>query len=509
MNDLKVLFLLPNPRNESLISPTAALFYSIFKVNNIEMKYFDTTFYDVSTLYVNPDQYRLDILDIEPYDINELRGKNQQKEGKDVFADFRMTVESWKPDVIMVSSMEATIPFTRKLMGKIKDLGIPSVLGGVFATYAPEMAVQFDEFDAICVGEGERVIVPIARKLAKNEDLSGQPNIWVKQKDGSIAKNPLLPTVDLDQSPLFDASIFEESRFYRPMKGKIYKTFPVETHRGCQFKSSFCNSPLQERKYTEETKTSYFRKKNIHKVLQNIDYLAHEMEAEYLMFWADNFLLYSRDEIDMFCDGYSEINLPFCIQTYPTTIDEYKIKRLCEVGLHRIGIGIEHGNEVFRRKILNRNYSNKAAVSGISILKKYGVSFSTNNIIGFPTETPELHMDTVRLNKVLQPDSASCSTFSPFHGTPLRDVALKLGFIKNNNVISPSFCGEMILNMPDFTQEQIFGKYRTFNLYISFPESRWNDIKKAEAITAEGDKILNELKEEFIEKYRNLATAEI
>ena len=55
---------------------------------------------------------------------------------------------------------------------------------------------------------------------------------------------------------------------------------------------------------------------------------------------------------------YSEIGLPFWIQTRPETLTDYKVKRLSEVGLHRISFGIEHGNEGFRVKYLNREWKN-------------------------------------------------------------------------------------------------------------------------------------------------------
>ena len=36
------------------------------------------------------------------------------------------------------------------------------------------------------------------------------------------------------------------------MAGKIYKMVPVETHRGCPFTCSFCNSPDQNTLYKKE-----------------------------------------------------------------------------------------------------------------------------------------------------------------------------------------------------------------------------------------------------------------
>ena len=55
--------------------------------------------------------------------------------------------------------------------------------------------------------------------------------------------------------------------------------------------------------------------------------------------------------------------------------------------------------------------------------------------------------------------------------------------------------------MPQYTPEQIEGIKRTFVLYVKFPKSRWGEIRKAEGNTPEADRIYNELKDEFMNKY--------
>lgn len=496
---IKVLFLNPNPRSMSVVPQTVALFYVIFKQHGIDMKFFDTSFYDFTGKYANSDKIMQESLQVVPYDTNFIEKKKPTRKGDGVYVDFRKVVEGWQPDVIMASAMESTIVFTRELLKTVRDLRIPTVLGGVFSTCAPELAISYEEVDVICIGEGENIIVPLCQKLINGENLSEIPNIWTK-KNGSIIKTTLLPPTDLDANPPFDASIFDDRCFYRAMAGKIYRMFPVETHRGCIMQCTFCNSPLLEKKYREETAARYFRKKSIKNVMRDIRYFADSCDAEYIFFWSDNFLMYSRREIDEFCEAYEDIKLPFWIQSHPVTIDEYKIKKLFKVGLHRMGMGIEHGNEVFRRNVLNRNYSNQQVIEGIKILKKYNVAFSANNIVGFPTETAQLHQDTVELNRRIRPHTASCNIFTPFHGTPLRNLSLKLGYLKDPEVIAPTNQEESILEMPDFSKNEILGKSLTFNYYIKLPKSRWADIKRAEALTPEGAKIRNELRQECLEK---------
>ena len=56
MSKAKAILISPNPRTMSLISPVVSHFYNILKANDIEMKYFDTTLYDLSDKYVNAEK---------------------------------------------------------------------------------------------------------------------------------------------------------------------------------------------------------------------------------------------------------------------------------------------------------------------------------------------------------------------------------------------------------------------------------------------------------------------
>jgi len=502
LEDIKVLFFNANPATMSLVPPVVALFYSIFKENNIEMRYFDTQAYDTSALYADPNDFLHSTLMAKGGNIVNERTANKTKDGKSIFSDFKAEAEEWQPDVIMGSATESAFLFARDLFQSVRELNIPHVLGGVFATFASEVAIGFSEIDIVCNGEGEKIIAPLSLKLKMKEDLSTLQNIWFKDSTGNVVKTPLGRAVNLDENPPFDASIYDDERFYRTMGGVMYRMFPVETHRGCPLKCTFCSSPLQDSRYKEKTGQGYFRKRSIKNVLTDIRYFVKNYNAEYFHFWADNFFSYSRQEIEEFCSEYADIKLPFYVQTYPTTIDDVKLKNLVEVGLDRIGIGVEHGNEEFRRKVINRIYSNKKAIAGVDLIKKYDVRYSCNNIVGFPTETPELHEETVELNRILEPHVASAAIFTPFYGTPLRKLSLEKGYLKDPHFIAPTNTETSCLDMPQFTKEQITGKSRTFNLYLKFPKNRWADIRRSESLTPEGNRIWMELKAEYVQIYK-------
>ena len=89
----------------------------------------------------------------------------------------------------------------------------------------------------------------------------------------------------------------------------------------------------------------------------------------------------------------------------------------------------------------------------------------------------------------------------PFHGTPLRKTCEDLGLIKPETITKCVTTDDTQISMPQYTPQEIKEVIRTFNMYVKFPRNRWDDIKKAEKEDEEGEKIYNELKQEFLEKY--------
>lgn len=500
-SDFKVLFIYYNPRKMSLVPCSIALFSALLKPIGVKTALFDTTLYNEGK-YQDTDESEEKNLTVQPFskNLNKSAHRINYKQA-DPRLDLEKIINEFKPDLLAVSTVESTFEGSIALLRHIRRHKIPTLMGGVFPTYASEMALCYPEVDMICVGDGEKTIVELVKRMREGKDYSDIPNLWVKQKDGSIKKNAIGPLGKLDDNPLPDMSIFEDARFYRAMGGKIYKMFPVETHRGCIFSCGFCNSPLQNKMYKESTNQIYFRQRSIEKVREEIDYYVR-LGAEYLFFWADNFFAYPQKEIDKFCEMYEDYKLPFYCQSHPENLTTEKISKLKAAGMQRIGIGIEHGNEKFRYKVLNRKYENKFLIERLGLLEDLDVEYSVNNIVGFPDETPELAMDTVKLNRLHKAMDISCSIFTPFHGTPLRKLAFERGYLTDKELLAPSNTDDFsVLKMPQFTSDQIVGKRRTFNMYIKFPIERWDEIRLAEKLTPEGNALWARLREEYIRTF--------
>ena len=166
---------------------------------------------------------------------------------------------------------------------------------------------------------------------------------------------------------------------------------------------------------------------------------------------------------------YQDIRLPFWCQTRPETITEYRVQRLKEMGCARISFGVEHGNEDYRAKFLNRKMKNQVITDGLNIVAKGGIPFSVNNIIGFPNETRELAFDTIRLNKTFQADDRNAYPFTPFTGTPLRKISEELGLVSPSDVVQSMVAHGSIIDMPQFPRTEVNGLVKTFNMYVAYP----------------------------------------
>jgi radical SAM superfamily enzyme YgiQ (UPF0313 family) len=413
--------------------------------------------------------------------------------------DWLNLVDTFKPDLIAASCVEDTYPQGLFLLNQLKDRDIPVLLGGVFATFAPHIAIQEAAIDMVCVGEGEGAIVDVCERLASGEDYYDVPNLWVKDQYGQVRKNPQRHVVDLDTLPMLDFDLFEENRIYRPMAGKVYRMIPIETHRGCPYTCTYCNSPSQNTLHDDVGAGRFFRKKSVENIRNEIDYLVKRWKAEYIYFPADTFLASTKTEFKAFIEMYEEFKLPFWMQTRPETITEENVAMLKSVNCHRVSMGIEHGNEKFRRDVVDRRIDNQTLIDKTNLLGQ-SIPVSVNNITGFPYETRELAFDTVRMNRELTVDTMNCYTFTPYHGTPLRDVAVKLGLLDPNKVTCSLTAGS-ILTMPQYPPHEINGFVRCFSLYARLPEALWPKVRRAEREDEEGNALFAELRAEYISKY--------
>jgi anaerobic magnesium-protoporphyrin IX monomethyl ester cyclase len=493
---MKILFVYPNHFGMNMLPTAIGMLNGMLKKEGHQTALFDTTSYTRWGHDVVSDKLKEERLNARPFDDTLLR--QDEKANISPEEDFKKCVQMFSPDLIALSLVEDNFSNALELLRNLPKDRPPVVAGGVFPTFAPELCLRLSEglIDYVLTGEGEATMSEFCRRLEKHESVFDMTGLWFYRKDGTIRTSGLPTAVDMDRLLLPDYDFFEESRFYRPMQGKVWRMFPIETHRGCPYTCAYCNSPSQNVIYADG-KQKFFRKKSMALVRDEIVHCINKYKADSLYFWADTFMAWTDEEFDQFCEMYKDFKLPFWIQTRPETVTKEKFKRLKEVGLLRAAFGVEHGNPGFREKVLFRKIDNPTIVNNLNILYDLGIPFSVNNIMGFPQETRELAFDTIELNRNVRSDGMNAYSFTPFHGTPLRSMAEMLGFVKSGD-IARSVMNPTMLNMSHWPPEAIEGLRRCFVLYVKLPKSRWPEIEKAEKLTPEGDKIWEGLRDEVL-----------
>lgn len=495
--DFRVLLVYANSPMDNLVPVSVSSLAGALRQSGFPVKVFDTTFYPWTTEAGGEKKGTLQVAD---FDYGTVGIKFYTT---DVFDDFKKTVKEYKPDLIGLSTVEPTHKFGLSLLASVRHLKIPTIVGGAHTIFSPDEVIREDVVDMICVGEGEKPLVELCRRMASGEGLSLVDNVWVKRKD-DISKGDFR-IMDMEEAPELDFSVFDDKRIYRPMAGRLYRMVPIEFSRGCVYQCTYCSAPALAKKCGSHGK--WFRHKPIFKIFDEIRAYIQDYKVEYFYFVSDTFLAVADDRFKEFCVNYAKIGIPFWFNTRPETITEEKVRMLEDVGCHRMSMGVECGNEMYRRNMLKRYATNAQIVKACGIVSRSKIQLSVNNIIGLPDETRDMIFETVSLNRQIDAHNYTCSIFQPYRGTELHKYCVDKGYIEPSCLAyDPTFASP--LKQPQITNDELRGIERTFSLYVKFPVEEFALISRAERFDEEGNRIYDEISRLYRQKYEKIKPKE-
>jgi hypothetical protein len=164
----------------NMLPPAVALFSALLKEQGHKSEIFDLTYYSVD-YGVDSDGSKMERLNVQPFDMGSrgIRLKNS-----DWKVDIANQIKRFKPDLIAMSSTEDMWELGMRVLEEIKDEKIkdkiPVIAGGVFTTFAPDLCIKYPYVDMICVGEGEKALVDLCKKIEKGEDYSNMANYFIR-----------------------------------------------------------------------------------------------------------------------------------------------------------------------------------------------------------------------------------------------------------------------------------------------------------------------------------------
>jgi anaerobic magnesium-protoporphyrin IX monomethyl ester cyclase len=385
--------------------------------------------------------------------------------------EFLESVIKINPDLVGLTAFTMEIESAIKCCEVTKSYNkqIVTVIGGPHATCEPEEVLSNSHVDFIFQGESEAAFCEFIQNLKNKKDFHRISNIGYKE-DGQVMLNEVKSNDDLDELPFPDYELMKFERYPKTYKMKYYPSGPLIASRGCPFLCAFCSAGKISGKR--------FRARSPKNIINEIKFFKERYKIKEFEIWDDNFTL-DRERTEEFCDLLMEgdVNLPWWCPNglRAETLDEELIKKMKKAGLYSIAIGIESGSERIQRD-MKKNLDFDKVKEIVRLGNKYRIRMEGFFILGYPTETKEDILKTIKLLKELPLKRASILLFQPLVGSEIYNSLKSEGKLKgidarNVEYSKPSVLPEGFKSMNELKrlqQKTILGFYLRPKIFLDF-----------------------------------------
>lgn len=373
------------------------------------------------------------------------------------FQKLKEEMELYKPKYAAFSAYETAFSWIKQLAKFIKENWPETIVivGGYLATLSPEDVINEPNIDIICRGEGELALKELME--TRGEDTTVK-NMWFK-RNGEIIRNPIRPLLEnLDELPFPDREMLDYQEVINAEEPG-QRNLKVMATRGCLYDCSYCVNRHMRALYPN--KNIYYRVRSPESVIAELKGLSEKYQFDYIGFHDDNITI-NLDWLREFLTSYEkEIHKPFYCATRVERCTNEVLDMLKKAGCFLILMGVESGDEAYRKDMLKRYMSNDTLIDTFKRIRERGMMTWSFAMIGMPNETREMLWKTIKLNWQCQPDFVMSSIFYPFRGTQLGELCYKNNWVNleaRERVDNISW--DSILNHPILSQNEIkFAKY--------------------------------------------------
>ena len=309
-------------------------------------------------------------------------------------------------DLVGISTITPTAPRAYAIADRIREMGIPVVMGGPHVTFLADEALEHADY--VVRGEGEWALTELSEALELGGDFSGIQNLSYR-RNGRAVHNPERPAPDdLDSLPFPDFSLLKRDH---PKLGRR-TTIPVMTSRGCPFDCSFCSvTGMFGRKYR------YRSTENVLAELRRYDSRKHS-----IFFYDDNFAA-NRKHTKELLEGMIREDFKF---TWTTQVradvakDAELVGLMKRAGCHTVYIGFESVNPD-SLEAMKKKQTVQEITEAIKVLHRNRIHIHGMFVIGFDQDDWKTVEQTVRFAEKTRLTSTQFLILTPLPGTEFHD----------------------------------------------------------------------------------------
>ncbi len=408
---------------------------------------------------------------------------------------FRKTIAQFQPHAVGLSALSSNFHLGMEYVRAVPKSFV-FVVGGVHATLCPDQVIADPYVDAVCVGEAEPMILSFAQRCAELQrdgiDFSGICNLWYRDALGTVHRNSTGQQANLEKLPSLSRAGLEPELGH--FVGRKYRRYYGETSRGCPYDCSFCsNAALTGAAGLDRKRV--MRRMSPERAVSSFSILKKTMRLEMLRILDENFLAAPKDWLQEFCARYTlDVALPFTISATAKLLTMDRVALIKRAGCVNVNFGVESGNELFRRQVLNKSTSDSELIAAADVLIAEGLRANTGVIIGLPGQDDAIIEQTVELLRRMKLP-ASIEFFLPSPGSRLhRDVVTRGEFADLKNAYDCyRALGDPVYIAQHTSREELIALSRTMLLYARLPQTLRPIIDLCREDTPDGNRILDAL----------------
>jgi radical SAM superfamily enzyme YgiQ (UPF0313 family) len=320
-------------------------------------------------------------------------------------------------DVIALSFMTCQLPQVAKLLPWVRAAlpGVPVIVGGAHPTTWPQETLVSLPVDVVCTGEGEEPL------LAWLSD-PGARVPGLMRRDSS--EGPSRGTVaDVDSLPDWDRALFgpvlnSGNRYERAVGVALSRGF-------CPFTCTFCGIDGYRRLHGQPT-SGAMRMRSVQRCISEISAVPDGLVGQAGFATWDAIFPLERRWVKDFCEAYGgSIGRPLAVQLRVEQVTPSLVASLATAGCDYAVLGVECGDEGYRRRILDKPFSNAACGEAVVRLQEAGIAVHASFMLGMPFETKRHLAATVRFARSLGAAELSWKYYTPERWTRLHGLCEK------------------------------------------------------------------------------------
>jgi len=417
-----------------------------------------------------------------------VEGHDQERWLNEHFFEYGLTseqilkeIEKFQPQVVGITCLfSAQFWVLSGLVKKIKKAfpEIITVTGGTHPSFLPEDSMnRTPGLDFICRGESEESFPQLLRAISDGKGVEEIDGIaW--RDNGSIRVNPKTRYIeDLDSIPFPARDLLPIEKYFDiniPFMffSKSSRNISFNSSRGCPFKCRFCSS--------QNHWGRRIRFRSVESVLAEMEELKNRYGVEELKFEDDNLLVNPKRAKAIF-RGMIErkLNLHWNMPNgalIKALEDEELLSLMKESGCYEVILAFESGDQYVVDNIIKKPLDLSKGAEITRKVKAHGIDAHAFFILGFPGETKQQLLNTVKYMKELPLDKAYPFMFNPLPGTELYEEAIAKGLFKQEDLYHENY-GLTGVTTDEFNPEMIRKLCHSTYWYYTF-RPLWRDPKK-------------------------------